>query len=442
MNDSLLLIVLIVLAFAGGTWVTRLAARHGMLSGAESLLVGVAIGPVGAGLLDGRAIDQAQLLMAMLLGLVGFTTGTRARRLAPNPDAVVVGVATALSVATGVGLLALGWMYYFEPPPADAQLLVATVFDLGDMVLEIRCTPSQLEAAVALGAAAAASSSAVIESTCRMHGARGRLSELLSGAAVTAEILAIVLLGLALAGRRHYENIGGPPLGVTEWALLGMSVGVICGLLFAWFTRDETDPNRIFVAATGTVIFAAGVGQAIGLSPTFVNLLAGLTVALISPKAPRVCNELERLHHPIAVLVMIFAGMLLVVPTGPEWLLAAAYPLARWGLLRISLPAASSALLEHPVRAARIGNGMLAQGSLPVVIAVAFVLRVPDHATAVLTSVLVATVTSDLFSVRRLSDVLLDAGEIADTSGMSGGLPEDWIGTASGTYAPVQEGDG
>lgn len=441
MNDSLLLIVLIVLAFAGGTYVTRLAARYGMLSGAESLLVGVVIGPLGAGLLDGRALDQAQLLMALLLGLVGFTTGTRARRLAPNPDAVVVGVATALAVATGVALLALGWMYYFEPPTGDLRTLVWTLLDLGEVVFEVRCTPSQLEAAVALGAAAAAASSQVIESTSRMHGARGPLSELLAGAAVTGEILAIVLLGLSLAGRRHFDVVDGPPLGITEWALLGMAVGVVCGMLFAWFSRDEDDPNRIFVAATGTVIFAAGVGQAIGLSPTFVNLLAGLTVALISPKAPKVCAELERLHHPITVLVMIFAGMLLIVPTGPQWLLAAAYPLARWGLLRAALPASSSLLLEKPVRAARMGNGMLAQGSLPVVIAVAFVVRVPEHATTVLTSVLVATVTSDLFSVRRLSDVLLDAGEIADTSGMSRGLPEDWSTPTGHSHAPVQEGN-
>ena len=162
MSDTLLLIVLIVLAFAGGQFVTRLAARHGMLSGAESLLVGLVIGPAGAGLLDGRSLDKAQLLVALLLGLVGFSAGARARRLAPQPEAVVVGIATGLGVAAGIALLALGWMYHFDTP--TDPWFIQTAWPIADgLVIELRATAGQLECAVVLGAAAAASSSAVIE---------------------------------------------------------------------------------------------------------------------------------------------------------------------------------------------------------------------------------------------------------------------------------------
>jgi hypothetical protein len=427
MSDTVLLIVLIVLAFAGGHLVTRFAARHGMLSGAESLLVGIAIGPVGAGLLDGRSLDKAQLLMALLLGLVGFITGMRARRLAPHPEAVVVGLATAICIATGMALFALGWMYQFGDATGP-WLVDVELWTWGGITLELRATSAQLESAIVLGAAAAATSSLVIESTAKMYGAQGPLHQLFVGAAVTGEIFAIFLLGLALAIRRNEDYWGRLPLGITEWALLGMGVGVICGLLFAWFARDEVEPKRIFVASTGTVVFAAGVGSAIGLSPTFVNLLAGLTVALVSPKAPAVAQSLERLQHPIQVMVMVFAGMLLAVPSGAEWLLAALYPFVRWGLLRAVVPLASTSLLERPIRAARMGNGMLAQGALPVVIAVAYVARAPEMASIVLTAVLVATVTSDLLSIRALADVLLDAGEIADTTGTRHGVPLALIG--------------
>ena len=44
-----------------------------------------------------------------------------------------------------------------------------------------------------------------------------------------------------------------------------------------------------------------------------------------------------------------------------------------------------------------MGDGLLAQGTLPVVIAVAFVMRAPEYAVTVLTTVLFATVTSDLW---------------------------------------------
>lgn len=413
MSTTLLIVILVVIAFAGGRWVRQLAARYGILSGAESLLLGVAIGPMALGLMDGGALAHGSLLVSLLLGLVGFTTGTRARRLAPQPEAVLVGLATALGVGTSVSLLTLGWMYHFEPLPLDPVL--DWQFDVwGGLTMELLADARQVQIAAIMAAASVATSSAVIESTARGLGARGRVSGLLAGAGVTAEIIAILGLGLALAVRRHAEGSGRLNLGVTEWALAGMAVGVVCGLLYAWFVRDEEDPNRIFVASTGSVIFAAGVGQALGLSPTFVNLLAGLTVSLVSPRAPVICAELDRLRHPIQVLVMVFAGVLCVPPQGAGWILVVAYPPVRWLLLRIWTPLASRLLLESPVRAPRLGNGLLVQGELPVVIAVAYVMRAPEAGTLLLAAVLLSSVTVDLWSVRALSAVLLDTGEVGE----------------------------
>ncbi len=417
MSSTILIVALVVLAFAGGRYVRQFAARYGMVSGAESLLIGILIGPLAFNLLDAGSLAPAHLLGALLLGLVGFNTGTRARKLAPQPDAVIVGIATSLGTGLILALLTLGWMYHVEEAPAD-PLFAWQLSLFGPYVIELMADARQLQIAAVLASCGVATSSAVIVSTATQLGARGRVTELLAGAAVTAEIVAISGLGITLAIRRHVEGGARLDLAVTEWALAGVALGVFCGLLFAWFMRDEQDPNRIFVASTGSVIFAAGVGEALGLSPTFINLLAGLTVALVSPRAPAICAELDRLRHPIQVLVMVFAGVLLVLPDGAGWLLVALYPLARWLALRASATAAGRVMLESPVRSPRFGDGLLVQGELPVVIAAAYVMRAPEDGALVLAAVLIATLTTELWSGRALSAVLMDAGEVEQEGAM------------------------
>ena len=427
MSSTLLIVALVVLAFVGGRYVRQFAARFGMVSGAESLVLGVLIGPSVFGLLDASSLAPAHLLVALLLGLVGFTTGTRARRLAPQPDAVVIGIAAALGTGLTLALLVLGWMYHFEEAPAD-PVIAWQLPILGQYTLELVADARQLQIAAVLAACGVATNSAVIEATVAQSGARGRVSNLLAGVAVTAEILAIAGLGLALAVRRRVQGGAGVELGVTEWVLAGVAVGIFCGLLFAWFMRDEEDPNRIFVASTGSVIFAAGVGEALGLSPTFINLLAGLTVALVSPQARAICGELERLRHPIQVLVMVFAGVLLAVPQGPAWLLVGLYPLARWLALRVSVKGAATMLLETPVQAPRLGDGLLVQGELPVVIAAAYAMRAPEAGALVLAAVLAASLSTDLWSGRALAAVLMDAGEVGQGAPAEGPVAPDIAG--------------
>ncbi len=420
MSVTLLLVAMVIFAFGASHWLTRYASKFGAFSGVEYLIVGVLIGPqLPPRLITAAYLQQATPLISLLLGLTGFIAGVRVRRTIRRADAVVAGGLLATAVLLTVGLVALGLMYWIDTPP-DKAVLDLPLFDLWGLRFELRASGEQLWLALGLGAAAAVSSSAIVESTGRLHRARGPVWDLLQTASAAGELIAVVVLGLTLAAVRSGSEAARFDMGLTEWAVASVSVGVVCGALFTVFIGREREGGRMFLASVGAVFFASGIGSALGISPLFVNLLFGMTVALASPHSAQLCAELARLQHPVYVMVMIFAGALWAPVSGWQWLLPFAFVVARYGALRLFTPLVARFSMEPPVIAHRLGHGLLAQGSVAVAIGVSYALRFPAQAPVVLTTILAGTLLGDVWSVRALTAVLLDAGEVTDTAAISG----------------------
>lgn len=418
MSVTLLLVALVIFAFGASHWLTRYASRFGAFSGVEYLIVGMLIGPqLPPRLMTAAYLQQLTPLISLMLGLTGFILGVRVQRTIRRADAVVAGGVLAMGVLLSVGLATLGLMYWFGEPVQDAVLQLH-LFDVLGLRFELMASGEQLWLALGLGAAAAVSGSAIVESTGRLHRARGPVWELLQTASATGELLAVGVLGLTLAAVRSEGEAARFGMGLTEWAVAAVGLGVVCGALFTLFIGRERDPLRMFLASVGAVFFASGIGSALGISPLFVNLLFGMTVALTSSHSDQLCAEVARLRHPVYVMVMIFAGALWSPVEGWQWLLPAAFLLVRYAVLRLLTPVVARFAMEPPVVAYRIGHGLLAQGTLAVAIGVSFALRFPEQAPTVLTTILAGTLLGDVWSVRALTAVLLDAGEVTDTAAL------------------------
>jgi len=421
MSVTLLLVAMVIFAFGASHWLTRYASRFGAFSGVEYLIVGELIGPqIPPRLMTAAYLQQLTPLISLLLGLTGFIVGVRVRRTIRRADAVVAGGLLALGVFITVGLATLCLMYWLQDRPEEAVLNLR-LFDVWGLRFELRASGEQLWLALGLGAAAAVSGSAIVESTGRLHRAEGPVWELLQTASATGELLAVLVLGLTLAAVRSEGDAARFGMGLTEWAVAAVSVGVLCGALFTLFIGRERDSMRMFLASVGAVFFASGIGSALGISPLFVNLLFGMTVALASSHSAKLCAEVARLQHPVYVMVMIFAGALWVPVSGWQWLLPIAFVLARYAALRLFTPVVARFAMEPPVVAHRIGHGLLAQGTLAVAIGVSFALRFPEQAAAMLTPILAGTLLGDVWSVRALTAVLLDADEVTDTAALGPG---------------------
>ncbi len=413
MSLAVLLVLIVVFSFVVGHLLQRFTSRFATLSAVEYMLVGVAIGPaLGWSLLTREALTHLQPFFSLLLGLLGFVLGIRADKTLRSKGFGPAAFFASIAVLIGFTLLILPVLDWLVPLVAsDSDFIIdKSVLRYSGKALAVHVESNSLWLALGLAACAVVSS---VQAVRTLRGNRpGRVGDFLQACARASQITGIVVLGLVLAATRATSQANRFSMTVVEWSVAAGCLGIICGLLFTLFIGRENEPSRIFLAAVGLVIFASGVGSALGISPLFVNLLAGVVVANTSDHADGVRDQLDRLQHPLFVLVLIFAGALWQPVSGALWLLPITYVVGRWLLRRVFTRIAARSVLEPKLETLRLGNGLISHGSLAVAIALNLAQRFPEWAAVVLNTVLIGTLVSDLFSRRALTALLTDAGEL------------------------------
>lgn len=413
-NTTLVLVALIVSAFVISRLLHRYAERVALVSGIEYAVVGVLIGPLMPfGLIGEETLESLDLLVTLLLGLLGFMVGLHARDALRRFEHFLAGSVAALLVSLSVGVVTLGLIQALEPGYLHdpTPMFAVPMWTDGTRLYQLWASEDALWLALSLGGAAAIASSTAIESAAERWRAEGPPIVLLRDIASAGQVMAILLFGLALAGDRAVEAAGNYNLSLVEWAGLTGLAGALTGLLFTIFIGGAEDDLRLYLATLGVVIFAAGIGAALGVSPLFVNLVAGLTVAATSAHGDHLRDNLDRLRRPASILLLVFAGIAWRPVSGWLWLIPAAYLLTRVGSRLIASRFAVSTFV-HGVEFRRVGGGLIGQGSLAAAIALSYAQGHPRNGHIVLTAVLVPMLITDLFAVRTLRQVLANAGAI------------------------------
>jgi hypothetical protein len=405
----------VVFAFVVGRAIERFASRLLVLSGAEYVVLGVLLGPfLPLGLIGSNDIAALDPLVSTVLGAVGFFVGLRVRHVRATREAMLAGLAAALGVVLVVAAVMTQAFELLEPALANLEPMVAEPFSIdGDVVFWIWMTPVGLWVGLTVGAAAAGSSTALIDIAASRFGASESRCGLLRGMASMGELLAVFAFGLAMATTRATTAAETFGLTVVEWSFLTMTAGAFTGLLFIVFIGRDDDPTRMNVATLGVIVFAAGVGTALGVSPLFVNLIAGLTVAMAYPRAEELDAALEPLRLPATVLVLVLAGLMWVPPTAWWfWLFIPGYALLRFAARRVFSRVAVDTFVADSSLSVGVGRALLAQGVVAGAICVAFAQRFPEAAGVVTTTILGGMILSDAVAVPSLRRYLADMGEL------------------------------
>ncbi len=422
MTGTLLFVAVVVFAFLAGRAFERFASRLLVLSGAEYAVLGALLGPIlreqHLGPDDVVALD---LLISTTLGVVGFFVGLRIRQAKAGSDAIVAGLAASLGVIVVVGVAMTETLELLEPGHAQAEPVLAESIELYGYELWLWVTPVALWVGLTVGAAAGGSSSAVVDIAIARFGVSEARGSFLRGMAAAAELSALFAFGMSMAASRATASAGALGLTVTEWALVTILAGACAGFLCIVFLGREEDAMRMNVATMGVVIFAAGVGAALGVSPLLVNLIAGLTVALGYPHAARLEAAFRPLHFPISVLVLLFAGITWVPASGVVWALVPGYAVLRVSARRVFSRIAAATFVTQGAMAHGAGRGLIAQGVVAGAISLAFAQRYPDMAPVVTTTILGGMLLTDLFATRSLRRYLADVGEVHPLSATHGG---------------------
>jgi hypothetical protein len=424
-SGTIAFVGVVVFAFVVGRALERFASRLMVLSGAEYVVLGVLLGPfLPLGLIGSDDIAALDLFISTVLGAVGFFVGLRVRHVRATREAMLAGLVAALGVVVVVAAVMTQAFELLEPTLAELEPLVAEPFAIDDEVLFwIWVTPVGLWVGLSVGAAAGGSSTAIIDIAATRFGASEARCGLLRGMASMAEVLAVFAFGLAMAASRATTAAEALGLTVTEWSFVTMMAGAFTGLLFIVFIGRDDDPARMNVATVGAIVFAAGVGTALGVSPLFVNLIAGLTVALAYPRAEELDRALEPLRLPATVLVLVLAGLMWVPTSGWYWAFIPGYALLRFAMRRVFSRVAVATFVADTSMSIGVGRALLAQGVVAGAICVAFAQRFPEMAGVVTSTVLGGMVLSDLIALPSLKRYLADMGELRPMAATKGDEP-------------------
>ncbi len=389
MDTTIVLVVVVVFSFV----VSRVLERYGRLSALSTALylsVGGVVGPQVLGGLTSEALSHLQPVLSMLLGMLGFGLGLRLRTHLGRAASVPYQIMGALVVMVLVGAACFGFL----------------TFALPGLALE-----AQLGVSATMGTVACLVSVATLDQAMAQLKARGPVTSSLRSFAVVSEVVAILSFGVVAAFvRSNYTALKWlGELTATEWVVGSALVGLLSGGLFTVFIGKESSSSRIFLATVGIVIFASGVASGLGVSPLFVSLIAGASVAALSSQTARLEVEVDRLQQPIFVLLFILAGAMW---TPVPWVFVAFVPIyigVRVMGFRLGSWVVASELSEGR---RGYGGALLSQSAFAVAVSLNFLQISPAHAPLVLTTVLMAVVLQEPLAPGLVRRALADAEEI------------------------------
>lgn len=383
MSTTLVLVLVVIggylAAHVAFEWLGR---RFLIVSGAEYLILGILLGPGVSGLIRPDVVGGFAPFMTLALGWVGAVVGAQF---------FLPALIRIPGVFFRIGLLEAVFSFALV-----AAAMAGVLAWLLDLPLSVAVVP-----AVALGAIATVSAPAGIALATRDAGRAEPLLRQFQVAAAVDAAVAIVAFGLLLSIVHAEPPVRPRAPTATEWAVIGIGIGIVGGALFHLFLGGEKKVDRLFISLAGAIILASGAAAYLRLSPLLPTMLIGAILVNTSTSRAEIKEVLFRVERPLYFVLLIFAGSAWT-PAGWGWVAPVLlFLVARVGA-KLSAAAVAAALTEAiPVLGAGWGRALLGQGGLAVAIALNY--RIHEDAlypNLVFTAALVSVLLTDFTSAR------------------------------------------
>jgi Kef-type K+ transport system membrane component KefB len=275
--------------------VAELLAARGLPKVTGYILSGIVLGPYVGKVLTTEVVEQMGMFKTLAVGLIALTAGLEleAKALAKLARTLLATVGAKIVIAAPlVGAALVGFELTFGLLGLDETAQIVAV--------------GLVFAALSLGTSPAIALAIISES-----GAKGRLSELVLGAAVLKDLVVVVVLAICVAVAKALVGGGG---GVGVEVLLhvgkelGLSVlaGAVVGVLLIGYLRWIQAEMLLFVAAI--VLVGAEVAEALHLELLLIFIVAGFVVRNFSHHEHELHHPLEMVSLPVFVVFFTTAG--------------------------------------------------------------------------------------------------------------------------------------
>lgn len=330
-----------------------LGIRLFVSAGSHYVLLGLLLGPHGAGLITQAVTDSLAPFIALGLGWIGLLFGLQFDRqtlkaFTRREHAMVLGQSIVTWTLVAAGLV-------------------------GILVLAGRREASSLAAACAAAAAGCASSptgAAVVFGSARVSGPFSRLATLatsLDGAT------GIVFLAIVYAAVHPAAPVGLVDLGPVRWIVVPILLALLFGWLFLSLSREKPPPDEFMLFLLAVALILAGSSLSMAASALFTSWLTGVFIANLSPLRKRVYTALARWEKPVHVLFLLLAGTLLSLSSWYVGLFLAAYLVLR-ATGKLLGGQFARPLLDPMSGSKRFGATLLSQGGVSIAIAMSALL--------------------------------------------------------------------
>lgn len=256
-----------------------------------------------------------------------------------------------------------------------------------------------LELALILGAIATATAPAATEDVIRQSGIRNGFTETLEGIVAIDDAWGLIAFSLilTLAGMLSGGE-GGSLIADAGWEIGGaVLLGAAMGCPAAYLTGRLSKGEPLQTEALGIVFLTAGLAMWLEVSFLIAGMVAGALIANFARHHERGFHEIEHIQWPFMLLFFILAGSSLEVGhlAVVGWI-GAGYVVLRI-LARVlgAWAGAAAAGADHGTRQ-RLGLALLPQAGVAVGMALVAAETFPEHAAAILTVTIAATVVFEL----------------------------------------------
>jgi len=396
------LLGLLVVAFVSSMLVGGRTIRgFGLPSGAEYLVLGVAVGPHGLGVLPRSMIQVFQPIFVCAASWLAFVVGLGyliVGRRRVHFGRALAGIVLAAMVGSAVG--------------------AAVWFAAG--VLDVLEGFPRLVLAVGTGFIGCETTRHTVRWVAERHGATGPLSDWLADMARASQLVPMFAIAVLAAVSPHAPLTEfAPPLRLAA----GLGIGVIMGLVATVLLAREFRRDESWGILLGATLLASGVAMRLGLAAVATLFTMGLTLAVASRHRLELKFMVQSTEKPVLLPAVLAAGASVDFDAFPNLgLMVAVALVARLGievvrgfLLTAFLPAARKA-------GPRIGLGMASTGAISLALAFVLNVRLPGPATsAVLVIIAAGVLVGELVGPAELRRGLELAGEtqLEDTNEVS-----------------------
>ena len=390
MSPMAVLLVLLVLAYIGRLWATSGGKRaFGSPSGIEFVVLGVLLGPEALGALSYAAMTAFEPVAIVALGWIGLIFGL---------ECGLVGTRRA-----PLGRMALGLTFTLV---TGAVCAFAAYQLLGWLHVEDALTRMVLSTAIAL--VSVETTRHAMQWISEQHMLSGSLAGLvldLEAADDAPVLIALACLFSILSGPHELFGLELPALAMAG---LTLSTGAVLGGMSAWLISEDSSTVERWTVLLGAVWLATGMARSLGLSAMAATFALGVTLSAFSRDADKLRTQIGHTEGAVLLPALLLAGAHLRRPEGHSEMMLIALALA----LRLTMSFLFGVGLSLKRKETRglgfwLGAGMLAPGSLTVIVGFALTLRCPPAiARPALVVAFLGTLLGELIGPRALQQVL------------------------------------